>query len=41
MAHSYKNSDYNGVLESDYAQELYARLAGEIVRELSGVPPAP
>lgn len=35
VAHSYKNSDYNGVLESDYAQELYARLAGEIVRAVN------
>ena len=35
VAHSYKHSDYNGVLESDYAQELYARLAGEIVRAVN------
>lgn len=35
VAHSYKNSDYNGVLESDYAQELYAHLAGEIVRAVN------
>ena len=35
VAHSYKHSDYNGVLEADYAQELYARLAGEIVRAVN------
>lgn len=35
VAHSYKLSNYNDVLHADYAQELYARMAGEIVRAVN------
>lgn len=35
LAGSYKLSDYNGVLESDYAHELYSRLAVEIVKAVN------
>ena len=32
LAHSYMRSDYNGVLEADYAREAYSRLAVEIMK---------
>lgn len=35
VAHSYKHSNYNDVLNSDYAHEIYARMAGEIVRAVN------
>lgn len=35
MAHSYMRSDYNGVLEADYAREAYSRLAVEIMKAVN------
>ena len=35
VAHGYKESDYNGVLESDYARELYGRMAAELMRAVN------
>lgn len=35
LAHSYMRSDYNGVLEADYAREAYSRLAVEIMKAVN------
>ena len=35
LAHSYKRSNYNGVLETDYAREAYSRLAVEIMKAVN------
>ncbi len=35
VAHSYKESNYNGVLESDYAREFYNRLAVEVMKAVN------
>lgn len=35
LAHGYKRSDYNGVLEADYALELYNRLAVEVLKAVN------
>lgn len=35
LAHSYKHSNYNDVLESDYAHEVYNRLAVEIMKAVN------
>ena len=35
LAHSYKRSNYNGVLEADYIYEAYSRLAVEIMKAVN------
>ena len=35
LAHSYMRTDYNGVLEADYAREAYSRLAVEIMKAVN------
>ena len=35
VAHEYKQSNFNGVLETDYAREFYSRLAVEIMKAVN------